>query len=186
MPSQMTVSQLVGVNVLAWLVIHLGVAWAGTRLPIRLFSPRQWLYRARGWEQGGRVYARRLGVRRWKDRLPDGAALFAGGFRKAGLESASAEYLRRFERETCRGEAVHWAVLASSGFFFLWNPWWAGLLMVAYAGVANLPCILVQRYNRVRLDRVIGQRSQSKRLRGAAAAKGRDSKSRWRALPGGE
>jgi glycosyl-4,4'-diaponeurosporenoate acyltransferase len=155
----MTVPQLVVVNVLAWLLIHLGVAWAGTRLPIRLFSPRQWLYRARGWERGGRVYERHLGVKRWKDWLPDGAALFAGGFRKAGLEAASLEHLQRFERETCRGEAVHWAVLATSGFFFLWNPWGAGLLMIVYAVAANLPCILIQRYNRLRLARAIATRS---------------------------
>jgi glycosyl-4,4'-diaponeurosporenoate acyltransferase len=155
----MSVPQLVVVNVLAWLVIHLGVAWAGTRLPIRLFSSRQWLYRARGWERCGRVYERHLGVKRWKDRLPDGAALFSGGFRKAGMEGAALEHLQRFERETCRGEAVHWAVLASSGFFFLWNPWWAGLLMIVYAVAANLPCILIQRYNRVRLARAINARS---------------------------
>lgn len=156
---QLTVPQLVVVNILAWLGIHLGVAWAGTRLPIRLFSPRHWIYRPRRWERGGRVYERCLGVKRWKDRLPDGAALFAGGFRKAGLEVASTEYLQRFERETCRGEMVHWAVLASSGLFFLWNPWWAGLIMIAYAVAANLPCILVQRYNRVRLARAIAARS---------------------------
>lgn len=161
----MTVPQIVVVNILVWLVIHLGMAWAGTRLPARLFSPRHWLYRARGWERGGRLYEQRLGIKRWKDRLPDGAALFAGGFRKAVLETKSPDYMQRFERETCRGEAVHWVVIVSSGFFFLWNPLWAGWVMIVYAVAANLPCILVQRYNRLRLARVIALQAGKPALR---------------------
>jgi glycosyl-4,4'-diaponeurosporenoate acyltransferase len=54
---------------------------------------------------------------------------------------------------------VHWAVLALSGLFFLWNPWWAGMVMIAYAAAANLPCILIQRYNHLRLARAIAARS---------------------------
>jgi hypothetical protein len=29
------------------------------------------------------------------------------------------------------------------------EPWWLGLAMVAYALVANIPCIAVPRYNRL-------------------------------------
>ena len=58
--------------------------------------------------------------------------------------------------ENVRGEAVHWIVLSSSVFFFLWNPWWAGLIMVAYALAANGPCIVAQRYNRIRLMKILG------------------------------
>jgi glycosyl-4,4'-diaponeurosporenoate acyltransferase len=158
MLADLPVGWLVAVNVLAWLAIHLGVAWAGTRLPVRLFRPAAWPYRTRGWERGGRIYERLFAVRAWKDRLPDGAGLFAGGFRKASLRSASADYLDRFAAETCRGEAVHWAVLASSALFFLWNPPPVGAVMVAYAVLANLPCILVQRYNRIRLKRIMSVR----------------------------
>ena len=39
--------------------------------------------------------------------------------------------------------------------FFLWNPCWADLVMVAYALAANLPCILAQRYNRSRFQRLL-------------------------------
>jgi len=81
--------------------------------------------------------------------------MFAGGFSKAALASTSGEYLRRFLLETCRGELVHWAVMSASLLFFLWNPWWAGVAMVAYAVAVNLPCILVQRYNRARLARIL-------------------------------
>lgn len=143
---------LVVVNVAAWLAIHLGVAWVGTKLPEHLFRPGDAWFRPRPWERRG-LYERAFRIRAWKDLLPDGAALFRKGFRKKRLMSRDPEYLERFARETCRGEAVHWVVLGSSPFFFLWNPWWAGLIMVAYGMVANVPCILAQRYNRLRLMR---------------------------------
>ena len=147
---------LVIVNVGAWPVIHLGVAWLGTQLPASLFRTEQWWYRERAWEQGGRLYERVFGIRRWKRSLPDGAALFKKGFRKKRLEALDRDYLFRFAQETCRGEAVHWVVLACSGLFFLWNPWWVGLIMVAYAVLANMPCILTQRHNRIRFVRLLG------------------------------
>lgn len=155
MAADLSVPVLIAVNVMAWLAIHLGLAWLGTRLPAGLFDPASWPYRSRTWERGGRLYQRLFAVRSWKGLLPDGAAMFAGGFPKASLREMSEEYLRRFIVETCRGEAVHWAVLLCSPLFFLWNPRWAGLVMVAYGLAANLPCIIVQRYNRARLRRLL-------------------------------
>jgi glycosyl-4,4'-diaponeurosporenoate acyltransferase len=150
---------LIVVNVLAWLVIHLGVAWAGTQLRAERFSPQSWICRARRWEGGGRFYEKVFGVKLWKDRLPDGAALFRGGFRKKQLNARDPQYLARFVRETCRGEIVHWVVLSAAPVFFLWNPPWAGAVMIFYAVIANLPCILAQRYNRLRLTRLMEKRS---------------------------
>jgi glycosyl-4,4'-diaponeurosporenoate acyltransferase len=40
--------------------------------------------------------------------------------------------------------------------FVVWNPWWVEIAMVVYALAANLPCLLVQRYNRARLARLLG------------------------------
>ncbi len=150
---------LVAVNILAWLVIHLSLPWIFTRMPADWFRPGGRLFRPRRWEGDGGIYRRLFLVTRWKNLLPDGAALFQGGFRKKTLRRRDPGYLESFRIETCRGEAVHWAVLAASGLFFLWNPLWAGLLMVAYATAANLPCIIVQRYNRLRLGRIIPRRT---------------------------
>ncbi len=151
---------LVVLNVAAWPIIHMTAAWLGTQLPIALFRPDHWCYRERSWELGGRLYEVMFAVRRWKGLLPDGAALFKKGFPKKRLNANHPEYINRFARETCRGEAVHWSVLACSALFFLWNPWWVGWLMVAYAVAANLPCIVTQRYNRIRLMRLLAQTSK--------------------------
>lgn len=154
----LAVGQLIAVNVFAWLLIHLAVPYVVTLLPPGWFAPGRGLRRVRRWERGGKCYERWCAVRRWKDAIPDGAALFRTGFRKKRLASTGRGYLERFVRETCRGELAHWIVLSCAGLFFLWNPWRIGLVMVGYALLANLPCIIALRYNRGRLLRIAGGR----------------------------
>jgi glycosyl-4,4'-diaponeurosporenoate acyltransferase len=162
---------MIVVDFIAWGAIHLGVAWALTQLPPQRFDPLSWLYRPRRWEADGQIYQRWLAVHRWKRVLPDGAALFRRGFRKKRFSSRSPEYLERFRRETCRGELVHWVVMAFGPLFFVWNPPLVGAFMVVYAVLANLPFIVVQRYNRVRLQRVL-DRQVTARQRSVATVSG--------------
>jgi hypothetical protein len=61
--------------------------------------------------------------------------------------------------------------IASAPVFFLWNPWWGDLIIVLYALVANLPCILVQRYNRFRLQKL---RVRERELKNLAETPSRD------------
>ena len=101
------------------------------------------------------VYRRWLRVRRWKGLLPDGAALVGSSFRK-GIPSRNAASLQRFLVETRRGEAAHWAMILCTPIMFLWNPGWACITLMTYAVAANAPCIVVQRYNRFVLLRILG------------------------------
>lgn len=154
MPIELPVAWLVALNVIGWPVVQLGLAWSFTRLPSAWFEPPPPF----GWERRGRFYERVFGIKRWKDRLPDGAGWIGGGFAKGTLSGSAPDYLRRFVRETWRGELCHWAAIAFTPVFFLWNPWWGDAVMIAYAIAANFPCILAQRYNRLRLRRVLGRR----------------------------
>lgn len=138
-----------------WLMIHLSVAYIMTRLPEHLFPPESWLFKTRRWESGGRVYQHVFRVKHWKRLLPDGAALFRSGFRKKQLGASDREYYQLFVRETCRGELTHWIVMLSAPVFFVWNWWWACIIMVVYAVAANAPCIITQRYNRIRIKKVL-------------------------------
>jgi glycosyl-4,4'-diaponeurosporenoate acyltransferase len=151
---ELSVAWMIALNVGGWPVIQFGLAWAFTRMPLRWFRPPE----PRAWEQGGRFYQRVFGIKAWKDWLPDAARWFGGGFAKGELVGTNPAYLQRFISETWRGELCHWAALAFAPVFFLWNPWWADLIMVAYAFTANLPCILAQRYNRARFERVLAKR----------------------------
>ena len=147
----------IAVNIAVWLVIHLGVSVLVSRMRLESFRPRSWLYRQRTWERGGRTYKALLKVKKWKGLLPDGAAVFKGGFRKKRLANRKATYIEEFILETCRAELAHWVMFAFSAVFFIWNEWWIGLIMVGYGLVANMPCVVAQRYNRIRLQRMYGR-----------------------------
>lgn len=149
---------VVVLNVAGWPVIQLVLAWVFTRLPVGWFNPGQPF----AWERTGRIYERLCGIKRWKDRLPDAARWFGDGFAKGTLAAKDSGYFGRFVRETWRGELCHWAGLACAPVFFLWNPLWADLVMLAYGVAANLPCILAQRYNRARLQRLLSHSTNTR------------------------
>ena len=138
---------VISLNVAGWLCLQLGLAWLFLRLPTAWFDWPQ----VRKPRQSRRVYERILLVKRWKGWLPDGARWVSHGFSQRALTGRGPEYWRRFVCETRRGEICHWLAIACVPLFGLWNPGWGVLVNAAYALLANLPCILAQRYNRARL-----------------------------------
>jgi glycosyl-4,4'-diaponeurosporenoate acyltransferase len=146
---------IVVIDFVLWFTIHLSIAYIGTILPARYINIQSALFRKRVWENDGLIYEKVFFIKKWKEILPDGSALFKKGFRKKRISSLNAEYLNLFIIEVCRAEAVHWIVILFSPVFFIWNYWWAGIIMIVYAFVANLPCIFAQRYNRIRLYRLV-------------------------------
>ena len=142
------------IDIAAWLAIHFGVSYLVSLKPRVSFDPGDWLYRQRTWEKDGAIYRRLFFIHRWKEKLPDGAALFKTGFAKKRLAEYNETYFSDFIRETCRAELTHWISFLFCFIFFIWNLWWVGIMMIIYAVVANMPCILTQRYNRIRLTRV--------------------------------
>lgn len=150
---KLSIFWIVTLNIAGWLVIQLGLAWLFLRMPARWFH----LLGPQKIARGGFFYERILRIKSWKDRLPDAARWFHGGFAKSALAQKHPDYLRRFIAETRRGELCHWLAIACTLLFLLWNPWWGLLVNLAYALLANLPCILAQRYNRARLFRLLAR-----------------------------
>jgi glycosyl-4,4'-diaponeurosporenoate acyltransferase len=144
----------VAIDIIVWLAVHIAVSLYVSRMPVDSFDPESWLYRVRPWERDGETYQKLLRVKAWKRLLPDGAAVSRSGFRKKRLRGSDETYLRTFILETCRAELTHWGIFLFAFVFFVWNEWWIGMIMVAYAVAANMPCIIAQRYNRSRLKRV--------------------------------
>ena len=136
---------------LLWPVFQLVPVAVCLAMPDRLFDPRKFPYRSVCWEAEGRVYRRYLRVDRWKPLLPDGGALFKKSVRKRHLDCRSPAELDRFLTESCRGELTHWLAILPVGVFALFTPVGVFLLMILYALVINLPCIIAQRYNRPRV-----------------------------------
>lgn len=146
-------------NVAAWAAIHAGSGYLVHRLPLERLQHDGPLLRARGWERGGRTYARRLRIQRWKAHLPEAGAVFSGGVSKRRLTgSVGRDGLARFVAETRRAERGHWLAMAGGPLFALWNPVSGLGLMLAYGVVVNVPFIAVQRYNRQRAQPILARR----------------------------
>lgn len=154
MPIELPFSWTVILNVGLWPVIQMVLAWSFIRMPAAWFKPPA------PHESAG-FYEKYLGIKRWKDRLPDGGRWFGGGFAKSGMKNTDPVYLQRFIVETWRGELCHYCAFLFLPVFFLWNPWWGNLVMVCYAIIANAPCIIAQRYNRIRLRRLFKRIQES-------------------------
>jgi glycosyl-4,4'-diaponeurosporenoate acyltransferase len=151
----------IAVDVAAWAAIHAATGYAAHRIPASRLQRDSWLTRARGFERDGRVYES-FAIKRWKDRLPEAGALFAGGVSKRSLPSRSADGLRRLAVETRRAEIGHSLAAAASPLFVLWNPPLVAVAMVIYGVAVNAPFIAIQRYNRLRISRALA-RSRSSR-----------------------
>ena len=142
-------------NAASWIAVQMGFAWVGTRMPVQRFEREFWWSRSFWFEAEGRLYEQIFRIKAWKDASPDGASWFEGGFPKRRLKSRHTDYIARFVAETRRGEAVHWAVIFTLPFFIALNPPEAAPVSIAYALAANLPFIAIQRYNRIRMNRVL-------------------------------
>jgi glycosyl-4,4'-diaponeurosporenoate acyltransferase len=125
------------------------------KVPMSFLEKDIWWFKIKNWESRGRIYKNIFKVKKWRNIVPDGGGLFKGGFPKRHLESNNPKYLKTFYNETKRAELTHWLTILPAPVFFLWNIWWVGIMMITYALIANIPCILLQRYNRARLSKII-------------------------------
>lgn len=86
------------IDIIAWLIIHLGVSYFTYCLPIKLFEQESWFYKERKWEKAGNIYKVIFKIKNWKQLLPDGAILFKKGFQKSRLENSTLPYLKTFRQ----------------------------------------------------------------------------------------
>ena len=131
----------------------------GQALPRKWFCAEKAPWRSAPWEKGGRIYLK-LGIRKWKDHLPDMSRLMPDMVKK---KLAAADPMSLVQ-ETCVAECVHcWLVVLSVGMLFLWKSVWSWALWLVYNLLGNVSFILIQRYNRPRLLR-LAEKENKKRL----------------------
>lgn len=124
--------------------------FVGQALPRAHFDPQRFPYRSADWENGGKVYEK-LGIKHWKDRLPDMSKIMPDMVKKK-MSAVKSQGMDVLIAETCVAECVHWAlILLSLGIFFFWRGAWAVVFWLVYNLLGNLPFIIIQRYNRPRL-----------------------------------
>ena len=132
------------------------VALAVRRLPEGAVDPRRRIYRVAKWEK--KMY-RKLGIVKWKDKIPEAGALLVGFGKSKVLDMHNNAYLMTFMRESVYAEIMH-VISAFAGFVFpllcLLVPGWAWLvrmsLPVALVNfVLQVLPVMVQRYVRPQL-----------------------------------
>lgn len=134
--------------------------------------PRRWFrcdalpYRLWHWEKRGKIYEK-LAIRRWKDRVPDMSRLLPGMVSKRVRLGMSAGEVERLAQETCISEFTH-NVLILFGLrcLSIWDGAGGVIITLVWVLIGNLPCIIIQRYNRPRLLTL----AQSLRLKHAQSA----------------
>lgn len=148
-------------NTAFWLGLHFGFAGLLTHLPQAL--QQRWFdcRRPRFAVGAGEMrWYRRIGLPKWKDRLPQ----FNSDFDKRHLrKKLSAAYLEEFIFNTCRAEVIHMGIALLGYLSLLFCllcsdpvgnlPLFAAIATVI--AVCNLPFVMIQRYNRSRLEKLL-------------------------------
>ena len=150
---------------IVWPVLQTAAALFCLKLPDSVFAPDSGFFRTLRFENNGLIYEKLFKVSRWKHLLPDGGMVWKKrGFRKKRLESLSNGNLNRFLIESARGELTHWLAILPFWVFWFFTPPDVPFIMLAYALFINMPCIIVQRYNRPRVIRLLNKRVNNGRI----------------------
>ena len=144
-------TEVVITNLLLMIAWHLGVLVVCKKLNASFFDARKFLYSPKKWEQEGKFYTKVLKIKKWKDKLPQYVAKNGFSKRSLNFKMIDKDYLETFIVETCRAEwnhlmgCMYWIVsifVNSSLYAFVFS-----LIPI----FANLPFIMIQRFNRIRL-----------------------------------
>ena len=147
-------------------VLALAAHPLGQALP-RRFHPERPPFRPWKWEKNGRIYSR-LGIEKWKKLVPDMSRLLPDMVKKelSGSGAVTAAQADTLVQETCRAEVVHTAsCLLGLAFLRLWPGAGGAAVLAVWVLLANLPFMVIQRYNRprlVRLAALLRKREQKK------------------------
>lgn len=153
-------------DIFAWVVFHLSIGYSCSRIPIERFDPQKSRYQTKTWEKDGEIYQKLFHVKEWKKFIPSGAAVYKGAYEIKHIHSFNIDNITRWLKESCRAEFCHWVMILPGFLFFLWNSVEMGLCMVAYAVLNNFVPIIMQRYNRPRVRKILAQLEMKTRQKG--------------------
>jgi len=140
---------------LLWPLFQVSISVACLKIKDQKFDYNKIPYKTYKWEKEGKIYDKIFKVSKWKKFLPDGGAIMKGGYKKKNITNFSKENFQKYIIESCRAELSHLLAIIPFWVFGLFAPIEVIYIMLAYALLVNLPCIITQRYNRPRFIRLI-------------------------------
>ena len=138
----------------------LGVAsfFLGRLFPKRWLHPDRFPFRTYAWES--RLW-KALQIRKWQAKVPDMSKLFTRLMPAKALTRQTAQDLPLMIQETCVAELTH-GLLCFAGFALpaIWPGAGGILFCIIYIVFGNLPFLLIQRYNRPRLQKLLEKQNR--------------------------
>ena len=130
----------------------------GRELPKSWLHPDQFPFRTYAWEE---TLWKALQIRKWQAKVPDMSKVFPKLMPAKALTQKTAQDLPLMIQETCVAELTH-GLLCLAGLYLLkiWPGAGGIVLTVIYIVFGNLPFLLIQRYNRPRLQRLLEKQSR--------------------------
>ncbi len=127
----------------------------GRFVPKKHFDPNSFPFRTFSFEKDGAIYER-IGIKHWQNRLPDMSKILPGLMPTKRISKIpDTQTLQIMICETCVAEFVHWILfLWGLGCFRFFKFNIAVIVYIIYAA-SNFPFILIQRYNRPRLQKLL-------------------------------
>jgi len=138
-----------------FVIITVCITLSSMLFPNKLLNPNNRLFRTRSWEEGGEIYQRLFKVRSWKAALPELSDFFKKLFPKKKIKAFDTEYLQSYITESCRAELTHFCIIGITLLFPLWAGLSVSLIIIYISVLLNLPFIVIQRYNRPRIQRLL-------------------------------
>lgn len=136
-----------------WFMIQMLISKLGTRIPESFLTKLNPYFKSHAFEKDGQIWNKVFKVKKWKDYLPDGESINPDVYsKKSVLHTQSTSYMYQFIVETQRAELVHFMSMLPI-FVFIKSPKYIQYINMGYVVIANIPCMIVQRYNRPKFER---------------------------------
>lgn len=132
----------------------------GRLLPKVWFHADRFPYKTAAGEQ--KIY-QALRVKSWQSKVPDMSRLFRHIMPAKKMTAETVADIPRMLEETCVAELTH-TLLSILGLAMLWLwPGWGGIIVtIIYILLGNVPFIIIQRYNRPRLQRLYAMQQRKR------------------------
>ena len=132
----------------------------GRLLPKGWFHADKFPYKTAAGEQ--KIY-QTLRVKSWQSKVPDMSRLFRHIMPAKKMTAETIADIPRMLEETCVAELTH-TLLSILGLAMLWLwPGWGGIIVtIIYILLGNVPFIIIQRYNRPRLQRLYAMQQRKR------------------------
>ena len=130
----------------------------GRLFPKRWLHPDRFPFRTCAWEE---KLWKLLRIRKWQSKVPDMSRIFPKLMPAKALTQQTARDLPLMIQETCVAELTHGLLcIVGLSLLRLWPGTGGVILTAVYILLGNLPFLLIQRYNRPRLQRLLAKQQR--------------------------